>query len=307
MPLRDRLDIRDYLEASADASKRTRTIIIVMVIASVVVFAGLLNSIQSQWMHRRMVSLADINSSYTRSKLGPYPERVKFNSEEEFTDAKKRYESRYSEFCGAVERAYVDTSFTIRVPFLGFSFDVNDLGLLGGVGFLAILTCYRFFLSRELNNLRMSFEEARQLGMDHLGEFYKLLAMRQVFTVPVTKNIKRTWFLAVAPKTLSWLPLVIYLAVVVNDVRTAWIGSALALVTRDVRTSWIGSALKLGFRMNLLFGSELVAVISMAILCSHINIRLVRMDRLWSEYWNTLEEHERQSAVSQHGTPASAA
>jgi hypothetical protein len=265
-----------------------------MVIASVVVFAGLLNSIQSQWMHRRMLNLADINSPYTKSKLGPYPERLG-KTEEEFTDAKRRYESRYLELCAAVERAYVDTSFTIRVPFLGFSFDVNDMGLMGGIGFLVILTCYRFFLSRELNNLRMSFEEARQLGMDHLGEFYKLLAMRQVFTVPVTKHIKRTWFLAVTPKLLSWLPLVIYLAVVVND------------VMKDVQTSWIGSALRQGFRMNLLFGSELVAVISMAILCSHINIRLVRMDRLWAEYWNTLEEHERQSAVALQGAPASAA
>src|SRR5206468_12598531 len=68
---------------------------------------------------------------------------------------------RYLEFWAAVARTYVDNSWVIRVPFFGFSFDVNDLGLLGGIGFLTILVCLRFCLSRELNNLRLSFDVAR--------------------------------------------------------------------------------------------------------------------------------------------------
>lgn len=301
MPIRDRLDIRDYLEASSDASERTRIIVIVMIIACVVVFAGLLNSVQSQWMHRRMLNLGDINGDYTRSKLGPYPDRGRFNNNDDFVDAKRRYETRYAELCEAVERAYVDTSFTIRVPFLGFSFDVNDLGLMGGVGFLVILSCYRFFLTRELNNLRMSFEEARALGMDHLEEFYKLLAMRQVFTVPVTKHINRTWFLAIAPKVLSWIPLLIYLGVVINDVKTSWIIGS--LVGNSARVSIIRSALRMGFRWNLLYGSELFAIIFMAILSTHVSVRQVRMDRLWAECWQNLEEHQKAPAVSSVGVP----
>jgi uncharacterized membrane protein len=154
-------DIKDYLEASADASKRTITIVIVMVVASVVVFTGLLNSSQSQWMGLRMRGLADVRSHYTQSSLGHYPERQNFRNDQEFNDAKRMFESRYLELSEGVVKAYLDT-LSIHVPFFGFSFDMNDLGLLGGIGLVVILTCYRFFLSRELNNLQMSFEEARK-------------------------------------------------------------------------------------------------------------------------------------------------
>ena len=57
--------------------------------------------------------------------------------------------------------------------------------------------------------------------------FYTLLAMRQVFTVPQTQHITRSFFLMGAPKLLTWLPLSIYGAVATNDFRTAWIGQAL--------------------------------------------------------------------------------
>ena len=55
-------------------------------------------------------------------------------------------------------RTYVD-SWVIRVPFFGFSFDVNDLGFIGGIGFVIILVCFRLCLSREIDNLRLSFEQ----------------------------------------------------------------------------------------------------------------------------------------------------
>jgi hypothetical protein len=66
-------DIRDYLDASSDASRRTRTMTIILVVASVLVLAGWLNSLQSHWMLKRMVKLGDIHGQYTQSKLGSFP------------------------------------------------------------------------------------------------------------------------------------------------------------------------------------------------------------------------------------------
>ena len=80
MPV-DPLGIRDYLEASTDASKRTRTITIVLAVASVLAFTALLNSLQSQWMHRRMLKLGDIRGQYAASKLGGYPDRSKYGDD----------------------------------------------------------------------------------------------------------------------------------------------------------------------------------------------------------------------------------
>src|SRR5579859_1835185 len=121
----DPLGIRDYLEASTDASKRTRTITIILAIASISAFAALLNSLQSQWMHQRMLHLGDIHGKYTQSKLGPYPGREEFLhvnhfDEEQYKKQVALYEIRYASLNAAVERAYVEGSLVVRVPFFGF-------------------------------------------------------------------------------------------------------------------------------------------------------------------------------------------
>jgi hypothetical protein len=215
-PGRQPLDIQDYLEASADASKRSRFFVIVLVVASVLVFAALLNSIQTQWLHLRMLALRDIHSPYVQSKIGDLPIDP---------DDRRRYEARYLALCESIERAYVEASFVIKVPFFGISFDVNDLGLFSSVGFLVILTCYRFFLSRELDNLQISFRAARSLGNWELKKFYQLLSMRQVFTIPTTEfsgeGLFSSLFRKVVAKLITWIPLLLVLAVVQNDRKTA--------------------------------------------------------------------------------------
>jgi hypothetical protein len=44
-------DIADYLNASSDASKRIGTVSIILVVETVLLFAGFLNSQQTSWMH----------------------------------------------------------------------------------------------------------------------------------------------------------------------------------------------------------------------------------------------------------------
>lgn len=277
------LGIRDYLEASSDASTRTRMIIIVLTVASVLAFMGLLNSIQSQWMHRRMLLLGDIHASYTASKLGPYPTEAAYKTSDEYKHAIEQYERRYYELCAAVERAYVEGSFVIRVPFLGFTFDVNDLGLIAGLGFLVILGCYRFFLSREVDNLRLSFEEAQKIGKRETREFYTLLAMRQVFTVPETGYIKKSGFLIHTPKLLAWLPFMVYIAISAHDTLTAGIGLALQET-----------------RFQVLTFCEVATSISLLWFSTSITTRLRRMDNEWHEWWtyiNLPEKHSEPTSV----------
>jgi hypothetical protein len=282
MPTTDSLDIRDYLAASADASKRTRTITIILVIASVLVLAGLLNSLQSHWMLRRIVKLGeDIRGPYTESKLGPYPDEKKFPSGDNYRKAVELYEQRYKDLCSAVARAYVDNSMVVRVPFLGFTFDVNDLGLLGGFGFLIMLVCYRFFLTREVDNLRLSFDEARRLGKGELEEFYKLLAMRQVFTVPLTRYVNRTRFLQDMPKLICWFPLLAYILVTANDISTAWIGHELQYS-----------------RYQVLIGFEIVVALLLLVLSIGITRRLVRMDTEWDQCWDEIQGKASVTAAS---------
>jgi hypothetical protein len=254
----DPLDIQDYLDASSDASKRTRSIIIIMVAASVLVLAGLLNSVENDWMLLRLR-----NPAYPETKI-PSPDRKNFNTDDDYNRAVKDIESRREQLITAIAKSYVDNSLVIHVPFFGFSLDVNDLGLIGGISFLVILGCFRFFLSRELDNLHISFKEAKRLGK--LAEFYTLLAMRQVFTVPDTEQIRRSKFLLYTPKIICWFPLVVHIAVTLNDIKTGNIGNLLSEP-----------------RYGFLLVSEILITIGLVMLSVMVTKRLRRIDTAWKD------------------------
>jgi len=171
-------------------------------------------------------------------------------------------------------RSYVESTYTVEVPFFGITFDVNDLGLIGGISFIVILSLYRFCLTREVDNLRTSFNAARALG--HEMEFYSLLAMRQVLTVPPSSDIKRTQFLLVAPKVVCGLPLLVHGAVVFHDFCTTEIGSLVGQVHTIV-----------------VMLSELACLVAIFPLTTMVIRRLRTMDRIWNEEWDHLKETGR--------------
>jgi hypothetical protein len=269
---KDPLGIESYLEASSDASRRTRNITFTLIVASVLVFAGLLNSFQGRWMQARMHQLGNIHGEYTQMQLGPYPhpndDKGKKKDEKEYEKEVTLYEQRYRDLWSAVARAHVENSLVIRVPVFGFTLDVNDLGVLGGIGFVFILGCLRFFLSREVDNLRLSFQEALGLGAKEFGEFYNLLAMKQVFTVPLSKYIKVGKFLKIPPKLLPWLPTVMQVAVVGYDLKTRKIGE---LLNKE--------------RYRFEVGLEALIALILIYLAVSVTLRLIRVDEIWSACW----------------------
>jgi hypothetical protein len=268
----DELDIQDYLEATSDAAKRTRNASISVVVASVLVFAGLLNSLQHSWMLQRLRTWNEMDSAYVRSKIGEPPKRtVPMSSVDPAYEAALRgYLDRYKEFYSALIRTYVDNSYVIRVPFFGFRVDANDLGLIGGIGFVVLLIILRFNISREVDNLRMAFAEAKRLNQ--LSEFYVLLAMRQVFTVPATDAINRGPFMVWVPKLFCFAPLAVHISVTIHDFVTVGIGHALS----DTHTA-------------ILFASEFVLAVAIAILTRMVVKRMLRVDSIWDEYWPAVQ------------------
>jgi len=153
------------------------------------------------------------------------------------------------QFYGAAARDYVDNAFTVRVPFFGVAFDVNDLGLLVGIGFVVILLLLRFSLGSEIVGLRISFKNVTALSQEPgelLERFYELLAMRQVFTLPQLKveNLSiehhgaeewsshqpnwSVWILRIILKFICCLPFFVYSIVAWHDLQsTALIGKSI--------------------------------------------------------------------------------
>jgi hypothetical protein len=127
----------------------------------------------------------------------------------------------------------------------------------------------RFVLARERDNLRLAFREASILGQ--LDAFYRLLAMRQVLTVPPGPTINRSWPVRWTPKVFIGLPLFVQLCVTVHDLWTARIGFQV-----------------MGLRTYLLLLSEVVILGWMAFLTWRLVRGLIEVDDMWEAEWARL-------------------
>lgn len=245
--LESSLNVRDYLKTAEEAAKRSRTIVIVLLVASVLTFMGFLNSMKANWMLHRIWVLNEVGTlteteleglplkqadrdrilndiKYRDARIGPPPkppdnnkDSVKNNAESGTKEDKAKkedefYRRRFDHFYTALMNSYIENSYTIRVPFFGVTFDINDLGVLGGAGLLIILFWYLIALMREIDNLKWSFKMAiAKLGHSGEGtqEFYHLLAMAQVLTVPRMHGSKRL-VVSHTPKVFVILPVAVH-------------------------------------------------------------------------------------------------
>jgi hypothetical protein len=199
-------DINDYVDASNDAAKRTRTVTIILVVASVLIFIGFYNSARWSW------ALDRIRRAYDPAEESVLRALDTVNRPGILTEVDKQgytpAENFRTQLQQATVRAYVENIRFVRVPFFGNAFDVNDLGTIGGIGLIIVLLLMRYSLSREIKNLNISFREA--VHHNRLCAFYHALAMRQVFTVPHMKGEKRNALLATSPKIVCILPSIIF-------------------------------------------------------------------------------------------------
>ena len=192
-------DLKHYLEATTQATRRARGTKLALVIASVILFAGIVNSRFSDAAHKRLLLFdqfgqGKIPDSYVKRFIGD-------------GGNKESIKERYQAFYQAYLREYVENRFVVKVPLFGVSFDVNNLGYIGGVGLVILLIMYQYSLSRELDNLRKAFKQAR-LYPGQLGSFYELLAMEQVLTLPPSEDIApwRRLLLMTMQKVLTFCP-----------------------------------------------------------------------------------------------------
>jgi hypothetical protein len=119
-----------------------------------------------------------------------------------FTPAQAR------EYLKNLEASLVERTITVAVPFLGVSFDVNDLSLFASITFLLLLSLLLFNLIREEENLTMLFES---LSDEELPAAYRVLSMTQVFTIPPALSAKRGMFSALVEPTWRWVARLLFL------------------------------------------------------------------------------------------------
>lgn len=278
--------LNHYIEMCAASATRARTILIVMISASVLTFFAFWNTREDAWLTQRLIkATAAIHLFDTKGGgwLSESEARREFISVDDVTyeEAKKFIKLRkldnrelLTHYIQTLREIQAQQVTTLHAPFFGVTFDVNDLGMFSGFTFFVVLLWFRFSLVRELNNLTETFHEAKNLGEEYRRHCYNLLAMRQMLTVPpmrqrfkeASSNVSGWGLWRVFNIFLFVMPICVYALLVWHDLKTLYLATS---VSKD-------SALFLVLS-NLAF---LILILALTALCFQLSRRI---DKQWRD------------------------
>ena len=215
--------VLQYINVAATAIGRARTIIIVLVVASVFVFTQVRNA--DGWLDRRITvrtyALRLFNPTFDDKKdvLSKPPE--KRDAEAQLYERARYFidnsgyiigdpndEDRLKTQIKDLIRMRDEQLRLIRLPFFGAAYDANDTAIFAGITFSVVLFWLTLTMNRERLNTKIAFSIAEANGSFQLC--YNLLAMQQVLTVPPTRANRYWKILGYISKALYVMPLAIY-------------------------------------------------------------------------------------------------
>lgn len=156
-------------------------------------------------------------------------------------------------------KAYIDGAMLVKLPFIGLTFDVNDLALIAGLGFTLIMLAWAFILMREGSTVAVVEDVLKGLstGEQHplVLRGYQLASMANVLTVsphlvrrPAGSNVfadalerLRGIVFFFLTKSIHFMPFIIYLLIMKNDLDTESAGDAVSVGRTDMhlQLTWI--------------------------------------------------------------------
>jgi len=254
------ISLEHYVEAAGASSKRSRWVLLALMTASIFGMAGYLSAREGAWPWDRLHELDVVEKCVngTNPKLTACtPKEVEAAAEmllrwryadaPPILDIEHAPESKKSEMLGRLVKerpdlasevehhiehqrdSIMDHTAVLTAPFLGFSFDVNDLGFVATATFLPLLLVLGLSLRREAQNIRKLRAYAKTTGS--LATAEDLILMRQVFTIVPPKDDERHPVLDVVSwlnSLLLLLPLAVLSLIMLMDFSTISIGQALS-------------------------------------------------------------------------------
>ena len=186
---------RDHLEAATESSIRSRRILVLLLATSLLVFIAFWNSRNSGWILTHVQWAQKIEKVLAKTSTS-----TNSLSDDENLMKKKAgiYQIENVEEAKHFHQKLLDLRaenvLYVRVPILGFAFDINDLGYFGGLALAILLLWLRFALWHERHNLQLCMEEANSGDMKAV---YRYLSMRLLLTIPPslasTEKLERVW------------------------------------------------------------------------------------------------------------------
>lgn len=249
---------KEIVSRAVHSIRRVRSLFMALLLATGLGFAGFWNSLDIGWLDARIekyekarllapaiCALDSANDRHAQVKLQTLLDSLDLNNYQ-FLNLKgefKKYwlctkskDSTYlyydlQEKLKLQWASRVQNVWLIKIPWLGIYFDINDLSLLGGIGFVILMGCLRYTMHLRYENIKMAFEVLK--GEDSHGlkrNLFNLMSMSLVLTRAHKNHQEKppSWlgitpFRAI-PFFLMLMPLIVHLGIIVNDLGTAFKG-----------------------------------------------------------------------------------
>lgn len=240
------VEIERYIDVFTDSSNRVRRVYYIIAIVSILMLIGYRSQHESGWTNSQSnnIRLAkkireNCESTTTWEDLRScLPEDLYKELMEKRTERRARIielsEGRTTEELAELSDDFFKLSLSRiwmqQVPFLGINFDINDLGVFGGITMTLLYAILLFSFSRQYENLQLSTWKMRRLCKDlnsyndrgSLANYlYHALAMAQMFSVPPTliRTRPRIFWIALF-LVLLLLPAGVQYMVGIHDIST---------------------------------------------------------------------------------------
>jgi hypothetical protein len=193
-------ELHEYVEAFKTSSDRARYALYFVVIATILIGVSN-NNIQSSswplrrldtWYHYQLEDPQDQSTNALSASIHKLPATTPQNNIP--TTIARGNRKRLKIARDEYHRQFIDHALLTSSPIPGVWIDANDLGLVGGMALLLLMSSLFFCVAREHENLYLALHRVRSLcelegymdGDSPANFLYHALAMRQVLSFPPT-------------------------------------------------------------------------------------------------------------------------
>lgn len=289
--LKTDLAIQEICKNSNATSSSSRSVLYVIMLTSIISLIAILNSYMWNWGTEKKNFFLTVQTAYDR----------KYNAEKSDTTKQKidRIREDIDRQLNSYTRHLSENNESVRIPILGSSFDVNDLGIITGISLFILLIILRFTLSREINNLIIAFNSITdRYPLDaNRGDFedylntiksdekdevlaninytrrlhhYNYLSMNEIFSLPPLETSENEFRGSIIGRLLSkmyWFPCIVYFLIVLND------------------TTTIGYGLNMSYYHTIIsYSFNILSLIAIAILCHKCTKSKAMIDKIYTDF-----------------------
>ena len=226
-------EIDFHVESFIKSSNLVRYSIIVITVASILLFVGHYNSRTDSWFNSRLkLAYLAMHEKVWLAKEGELS-GVKELARLWASSRQYQTEEEIKEHIKTLEDARTHRLLLLEVPFFGVSHDVNDLGIFGSIALSVLMIMLTFSMSRQHENLYLALwrvrriwdlENRNQSPTSHANLIYHTLAMSQQFSQPPSLARWKTRRFKRLSRVLLLSPLIVQTLSFIHDWNTRELG-----------------------------------------------------------------------------------